>query len=114
VIVVFDGVCNLCNGWVQFIFERDRTGEVRFASIQSPAGQALLSRHGYTVEGLDTLLVVEHDVLYVKTEAVRHVLTRLGGIWRWIAAVLRLVPVSARDWMYTHIAINRYSLFGGP
>jgi predicted DCC family thiol-disulfide oxidoreductase YuxK len=112
VIVVFDGVCNLCNGWVRFICRRDRRGAVRFASIQSAAGQALLAQHGYRVEGLDTLLVIDGGRVHVKTEAIRRVLVPLGPPWSWAAAMLGLVPVRARDWLYTRIAVNRYALFG--
>lgn len=111
-IVVFDGVCNLCNGTVQFILKRDRTGAVRFASVQSPAGQALLSRHGYAANELDTLLVIDADALHIKTEAVRRILAQLGGVWAWLAKGLRWIPVSVRDWFYTRVALNRYALFG--
>ena len=111
-IVVFDGVCNLCNGWVRFVSKRDRSESVRFASIQSPAGEALLSRHGYRAAGLDTLLVIDDGVLWVKTDAIGRVLGHLGGPWRAVALAARIVPRRVRDWLYTRIATNRYALFG--
>jgi predicted DCC family thiol-disulfide oxidoreductase YuxK len=112
VIVVFDGVCNLCNGWVRFICRHDPRGSVRFASIQSEAGRALLARHGYRIEGLDTLLVVEGGEVHVKTQAVRRVLKEIGAPWSWAAALLSLMPLHARDWLYTRVAVNRYAMFG--
>lgn len=111
-IVVFDGVCNLCNGWVRFVSKRDRSESIRFASIQSPAGEALLARHGYRAADLDTLLVIDNGALWVKTEAIGRVLAHLGGPWRVLALAARVVPRGLRDWLYTHVATNRYALFG--
>jgi predicted DCC family thiol-disulfide oxidoreductase YuxK len=112
VIVVFDGVCNLCNFWVRFVAARDPGRQVRFASMQSPAGEALLARHGYRAAGLDTLLVIESGILYVKTDAIARVLARLGGFWRFLSLLLRCVSRPVRDWLYTRVALNRYRLFG--
>jgi predicted DCC family thiol-disulfide oxidoreductase YuxK len=112
VIVVYDGVCNLCNGWLRFVSAREPRGAVRFTSIQSPAGELLLARHGYRVEALDTLLVIDEGALYVKTDAIARVLSRLGHGWRLMGWILRKVHRPTRDWLYTRIALNRYRLFG--
>lgn len=110
-IVVYDGVCKLCNGWVKFLLPRDRRHTLRFASIQSEAGRALLRKHGYPAENLDTLLVLQGDRLYIRTAAIFQVLNQLGGIYR-LAWLAWLIPAPIRDFAYTRIALNRYRWFG--
>ena len=73
-IVVFDGQCLLCNGWVQFLLRHDRSQRIRFASIQSAVGQQLLARAGLQVEGLQTLLVIDGERSWQHTAAILRVL----------------------------------------
>lgn len=110
-IVVYDGVCNICNAWVQFLLPRDRGRSLRFASIRSEAGRELLQRHGYPLENLDTLLVLDGRRLHTKTAAILRVLNHLGGYYR-LAWVAWLIPAPLRDWAYTRLALNRYRWFG--
>lgn len=110
-IVVFDGHCLLCNGWVQFLLRHDRAQRIRFASIQSAVGQQLLARAGLQVEGLQTLLVVDGERSWQHTAAILRVLHALGWPWR-LAWVGLLVPAPLRDVLYRWVARNRYRVWG--
>lgn len=110
-IVVFDGQCLLCNGWVQFLLRHDRAQRIRFASIQSAAGQQLLARAGLQVEGLQTLLVIDGERSWHRTAAILRVVHVLGWPWR-LAWVSWLVPAPLRDVLYRWVARNRYRIWG--
>lgn len=110
-IVVFDGHCLLCKGWVQFLLKHDRRGQLRFASIQGCTGQSLLAAQGLRVEGLQTLLVVDGDRVWQHTAAIFRVLHALGWPWR-LAWLGWLVPVALRDPLYRLLARHRYRWFG--
>lgn len=110
-IVVFDGQCLLCNGWVQFLLRHDPAQRIRFASIQSAVGQQLLARAGLKVDGLQTLLVIDGDRSWQHTAAILRVLHTLGWPWR-LAWVGWLVPAPLRDALYRWVARNRYRIWG--
>jgi len=110
-LVLFDGVCTLCKGSVRFLLPRDRTGQLRFAHIQSATGQAVLQRHGLPVTDWDSFVFVEDDRAYLKAEAV----FRIAHYMRWPWSLLRLaycLPRRPADWLYDRVARNRYALFG--
>lgn len=109
-VIVFDGICVLCNGWVRFLLRRDR-GRYRFASMQSESGRALLSAHGLDADDPASFLLVDNGVAWTDTDAIRRVLSGLGGVWR-IAALIGMVPRFLRDRLYRMIARNRYRWFG--
>ena len=110
-IVVFDGECVLCNGWVGFLLRHDKRRIYRFASIQTAAGRSLLAQAGLPVERLDTLLVIDGTRSFRHTRAIFQVLHGLG--WPWRAAwVGWLVPAPLRNVMYRWVALRRYRLFG--
>lgn len=110
-IVLFDGVCNLCNGSVQFILRRDPAGKFRFASLQSDLGQRLLTERGLDPEALDSVVVVDGDRFYRESDAALRIARDLKGAWKALT-VFRLIPRPLRDWLYRLIARNRYSWFG--
>lgn len=110
-IVVFDGQCLLCNGWVQFLLRHDRRGRFRFASIQGEAGGRMLADAGLRVEGLQTLLLVDGDHSWQHTDAILRVLHGLGWPWR-LAWAAWLIPRPLRDGLYRWLARNRYRWFG--
>ena len=100
-VIVFDGVCVLCNGWVRFLLRRDRAGRYRFAAMQSDAGRALLSAHGLDADDPASFLLLEHEPggsarASTDTDAIRRVLAGLGGGWR-LAHAMALVPRPLRD-----------------
>ncbi|MFT3762093.1 MAG: thiol-disulfide oxidoreductase DCC family protein [Pseudoxanthomonas sp.] len=110
-IVVFDGVCALCNGWVDFLLERDRRRRYRFAAMQSDAGRVLLREHGLDPDDLVSFLLLDERGAHTDTDAIVRVLSGLGGAWR-IAAMGRLAPRFVRDPLYRLVARNRYRWFG--
>ena|SRR5579864_4858746 len=116
-IVLYDGVCGLCNRFVQFVVRRDKKATFRFASLQNALAREILSRHGAHADSLDTVCVVGNyeeagEFLLSRSEAVAFVLGELGGIWGVAASLLRVIPRPIRDWFYKVVAHNRYRIFG--
>lgn len=111
VIVLYDGVCNLCSNTVRFIYRRDPRGAFRFAALQSPAGQYLLARHGLPPDQLQTLVLIDGNAVFTRSDAFLEVVKRLRGAWPLLRA-LRFVPRRLRDWVYGIIARHRYRWFG--
>ena len=111
--ILFDGVCNLCNGFVQFVIRHDPQGYFHFAALQSEAGQALLRAHGAPPAPADpeSVMLLEGGRLSTHSAAVLRIAGRLGGIWR-LAAVGWLLPTSWRDALYRYVARHRYRWFG--
>jgi predicted DCC family thiol-disulfide oxidoreductase YuxK len=110
-ILLFDGVCNLCNGLVTFILRNDPRHRFRFASLQSPAGQALLARHGLPTADLDTVVLIEGSRAFIRSTAVLRTARRMGYLWP-LAFVFILIPRPLRDLVYKLIGKNRYRMFG--
>lgn len=110
-IIVFDGVCVLCNGWVRFLLKHDKQGKFKFSSMQSDTGRALLARYGLDPENPDSFLLLENGKAYTDTAAIVRVLTALGGIWR-AGRIVMVLPHALRDGAYRTIARNRYRWFG--
>jgi len=110
-IVLFDGVCNVCNGAVQFIIRRDPAGRFRFASLQSEIGRELLQRHGLPADRIDTLVLIEDGRSYARSTAILRVIRRLKGPWPLLYAGI-VIPRPLRDGLYRFIAANRYRWFG--
>ena len=110
-LILFDGVCNLCNTSVQFILKRDKLERFVFASLQSPAGQAYLQKFGLPATDFHSFVLVEKDKAYTRSTAALRVLKHLGGVWK-IGYSLRIVPVRFRDGVYNWIARHRYQWFG--
>jgi predicted DCC family thiol-disulfide oxidoreductase YuxK len=110
-IILFDGVCNLCNGWVKFVIQRDPNGTFCFAAQQSPTGQALLEHHVRGAGELSSVILIDGDAIYVESDAVLQILARLGPPWSWIT-FFRILPRRIRDACYRFIAEHRYRWFG--
>ena len=110
-VVLFDGLCKLCNGWARFLIRHDRRRLFRLASAQSAQGQAMLAWFELPLERFDTLAYVEGRQLYVRSDAVLRILGQLEWPWRALG-LLRICPRRLRDWLYDRVAQNRYTLFG--
>lgn len=110
-VVLFDGVCNLCQRSVQIILANDTRGGFHFASLQSALGMQLLQQHGLAAEHLKTFVLVENGQVYTRSTAALRVAAQLKGAWRWLR-VLMLVPRPIRDAVYNLVARNRYRWFG--
>lgn len=110
-IVLFDGVCGLCNNWVDFILKIDRRGVVRFASLQSGTGTRLLREHGLKEGYLDSIVLVQNGRALTKSDAVLEVMRVTGTVWS-VVNVFSVLPRYFRDAVYNLIAANRYRIFG--
>lgn len=110
-VVVYDGVCKLCNGWARFLIRFDRRHRFKLVAAQSPEGTALQAWFGLPTDHYETMLLVEGGRAYTHSTAFIRVVMRLGLPWN-LAAVAWLVPAPLRHWLYDRIALNRYALFG--
>ncbi len=110
-ILLFDGVCNLCNASVQWVIERDTAGIFRFASLQSETGAFFLKKHNLPVGELNTVVLVEGDRAWTRSDVPLRIFKKLGGWWR-LLLVFALVPRPLRNAVYDWIARNRYRWFG--
>jgi predicted DCC family thiol-disulfide oxidoreductase YuxK len=110
-VIVFDGTCVLCNGWVDFLLRHDRYARYRFAAMQTPAGRALLTAHGLDPDDPASFLLVSKGHAYRDVDAIRRVLAGLGGAWQ-AAHALRWLPRRIGDPLYRLLARNRYRWFG--
>lgn len=110
-IVLFDGVCNLCDKTVQFIIRNDSAVKFRFASLQSESGQLLLRQLELPLDDLDTLIYIRDDKYYLKSTAVLTILKGLGGRLRLLYVFIK-IPRNIRDKVYDFIAKRRYKCFG--
>lgn len=110
-IILFDGVCNLCNGLVRFIIPRDAAKTFRFAALQSDVGQELLRRVGEGERVLASVVLIEGHRAYVKSTAALQIARRLSGLWP-LMYMFFIIPRPIRDGIYDYIASHRYRWFG--
>jgi len=115
-VILYDGVCGLCNRGVRSVLKRDHKGVFRFASLQSSAGREILARHGIAPNALDTFYVVQDfglagERVLSKSSAAIYAAARLGGAWK-AAAMLRVLAASVRELVYDAVARHRYRMFG--
>ena len=108
-IVLFDGVCNLCNGVVRWLIRHDRREALRFASLQSDVGLRLAARHG--LAGVESIVVVEGERAFVRSDAVLRLTRHLARPWSLLGAA-RVLPRPLRDLGYRALARSRYRIFG--
>jgi predicted DCC family thiol-disulfide oxidoreductase YuxK len=111
VLVLFDGVCNLCNGIVRFIIKRDPRGKFRFASIQSDVGQSQLRQFTLDPDSLHSVVVIDDGKVFERSDAALRIARELGIPWKWFTA-LKILPRFLRDACYDLIASHRYRIFG--
>jgi predicted DCC family thiol-disulfide oxidoreductase YuxK len=109
-VIFFDGVCGLCNRFVDFVIRHDRQGVFRLAPLQGETARDRLAEAD--VVDLKTVVLVDLSGTYRKSTAVLRVLGRLGGFWKFAAALLWVIPRPIRDLGYSWIAANRYAIFG--
>ena len=110
-IVLFDGVCNLCNGAVQFVIRRDRKKQFLFAALQSKTGSALMQQYGFTAGDLSSFILIEQDKAYNQSTGALRVAKKLSGLWPMLYGFI-IFPKFIRDGVYGWIAHNRYKWFG--
>ncbi len=110
-IILFDGLCNLCNGSVNFILKRDKTGKFKFASLQSEIGIELCKQHNINTQLVDSIILIKNDEVFIKSAAVLEILKDLPIGWR-VLRIAIILPKVIRDWLYDFIAKHRYRIFG--
>ena len=110
-IILFDGLCNLCNGSVQFIINRDAKKQFRFASLQSSFGNHQLHKFGLATNQLYSIILIKEGRYLQKSNAALEIARNLDGLWPAFY-IFKIVPRFLRDWAYDCIAKNRYSWFG--
>lgn len=111
-VVLFDGVCNLCESSVLFIIRRDRDAHFRFAQLQSAAGQEIMARHAYSDKELASVLLVADGKLYRKSRAALRIAKQLDGAWPLFYYLFFWVPPFVADVVYDFIGKRRYKWFG--
>jgi predicted DCC family thiol-disulfide oxidoreductase YuxK len=110
-IILFDGYCALCSGWVSFVLRHDRAAAFRLLPAQSNLGTALYRHYGLDAEDYETNILIAEGRAFFKSESAIRMLERLGAPWS-AACVLRILPVRLRDWLYDIVARNRLRWFG--
>ena len=110
-VVLFDGVCKLCNAWAVFLIRFDRKRRFKLASVQSKEGAAILDWFGFPTDTYETMLLVEGPCMYQRSTAFIRVVARLPLPWK-LATVVWLIPSPIRNWLYDRVALNRYQVFG--
>jgi predicted DCC family thiol-disulfide oxidoreductase YuxK len=110
-IILFDGVCNLCNGFVQFVIRQDTARRFRFASLQSETARELLRDLPPRGQGIESVVLIEDGRYYQQSTAALRILRQLRGAWPLLYGFIFL-PAFFRDWIYAWIAKNRYRWFG--
>ena len=111
-IILFDGVCNLCNGFIQRVIKRDTTDVFRYASLQSDIGQQLISERNMDATKIDSVVLIEPGVaFYIKSDAALQIGRHLKS-YRTLSRILYLIPSGLRNIVYDLIARYRYTWFG--
>jgi predicted DCC family thiol-disulfide oxidoreductase YuxK len=110
-IIIFDGYCALCCGWAKFVLRHDHAGVYRLLRAQSPLGHALYVHYGLDPEDYETNILIADGSAWFKSEGCIRMAEGLGWPWK-AAAMFRIVPQPARDWVYEFIARNRLRIFG--
>lgn len=110
-IILFDGLCNLCNGSVNFILKRDKVGKFKFASLQSEIGKELTNKFDIDTAIVDSIILIKNDKVFIKSAAVLEILKDLPIGWR-VFRIGIILPTVIRDYLYDFVAKHRYQIFG--
>ena len=110
-IILFDGVCNFCNGAVNFTIKRDKKKVIKFAALQSDTGMQLIQQYGLPVNDMSSFLFIEKGIVYNRSTAALKVCRHLKGLWPLCYGFM-IVPAFIRNGIYDFIAKNRYKWFG--
>ena len=110
-LVLFDGVCNLCNSSVQYVIKHDRYNKFKFASLQSDAAKEILLQFNVNNSDLNSIILIDNNKIFKKSLAVLRLLKILGGVYT-LLYIFIIIPKPLRDWVYDYIAKNRYKWYG--
>lgn len=109
-IILFDGVCNFCNGSVNFLIKRDSKGIFKYAPLQSEIGQNIIAKYNIP-ETVDSIILLKENNIYIKSNAVIEIIKELKWYWKMLI-IVKILPKKFRDLLYDVIANNRYKWFG--
>jgi predicted DCC family thiol-disulfide oxidoreductase YuxK len=110
-IILFDGVCNLCNGAVTYVIKKERQDSFRFAALQEEPGKSLLTKYGIDPADTDSIVLIENDRAYVRSTAALRIARKLKGLYPLFYGFI-VIPPFLRNWVYNWVAKNRYRWFG--
>lgn len=110
-IILYDGICNLCNGFVGFIRKRDKYSVFEFVPLQSDEGKSFIAKYGLPADKLDTVIYLEKEHLFLRSSAGLRIMKKMGWPWKIFYALI-IVPKPLRDFIYDIIAKTRYRIFG--
>ncbi len=110
-IILFDGVCNLCNSSVTFVIQRDKKDVFRFAALQEEPGASLLEKYGIDASETDSIILIDSDKAYTKSTAALKIAKNLGGAYPLLYGFM-IIPKCIRNWVYDYVAKNRYKWYG--
>ena len=110
-VILFDGICNLCNRLVHFVIKRDKNNIFKFASLQSNYGTALLTHFHIPLNSFETIILYDGKDIYFKSNAIIKILSSLGRQWK-VVLIFKIIPEIIRNFFYDLIAKRRYKLFG--
>jgi predicted DCC family thiol-disulfide oxidoreductase YuxK len=110
-LILFDGVCKLCHAWSRFIIKYDKRHIFKLATVQSTEGQAILKHFAMPTDSFDTILYIDKNGKFAKSEAFLEIIKRLGFPWK-LLIIGKIIPKKIRNWLYDRVAKNRYALFG--
>jgi predicted DCC family thiol-disulfide oxidoreductase YuxK len=110
-LLLFDGVCNLCNGAVNFIIDRDPDHKFVFASLQSPLGEQIAEQYQLPKEDFSSMVLLKNNTIFLRSNAALELARDLSGAWPLIYG-FKIIPRFLRDWVYRTVSANRYKWFG--
>lgn len=110
-VILFDGVCRLCNGWAKFIIRFDKAHHFKLATVQSKEGQEILAYYGLATDHYETMVLLDQHKIYTQSTAFIRVMVKLPWYWKPMATAW-IIPSRIRNWLYDRIALNRYQFFG--
>jgi predicted DCC family thiol-disulfide oxidoreductase YuxK len=115
-IVLYDGVCGLCNRLTRFLLKHDHNDRLRFAPLQSDFASSILRKHNVSASDLDSVYVVTdlgqpNEQVLARSDAILHLFSEIGGVWR-AGELAKIIPRVVRDWVYNLVGRNRYRVFG--
>ncbi len=110
-VILFDGICNLCNGAINFVIDRDKNSHFKFAALQSEYGQQYLQNNELPLDNFESMLFLEDGEIYLKSTAALKIARNLNGLWPMLYGFI-IIPKFIRDAVYKFFADNRYKFFG--
>jgi predicted DCC family thiol-disulfide oxidoreductase YuxK len=110
-VILFDGVCKLCNSWSRFIIRFDTAKKFKLCAVQSDEGKAILDWFGYPTDFYETMLLIQGDRALEKSDSFLAITEQLPFPWS-LTQILKIIPKNLRDWFYDRFALNRYTTFG--